>query len=137
MRSRRWSSVARSIFYLVICTLLVGAFAMLSPEAFVQVPDNKDSEVLGDWYVERYNRFQHYVFKEDGTGEIWSTGRQPRTFKWGTEEDKLRLKYQSQTGWAVPLYEYVVQSDQLVMTDLQTGYQMHMSRESPASASLK
>jgi hypothetical protein len=136
MRSR-WSSFTRLIFYLVIVGLLVGAFAMHSPEAFVQVPGERDPEVLGDWYMDRYGRFRHYIFKEDGTGEIWSSGREPRKFQWGTEEDKLRLKYQSQNGWTAPLYEYAVQSGGLMMTDLENGYQLNMSRQSPAGAGLQ
>jgi len=129
---------ATSFFYIAVITLLVGAYAYNFPETFVRVPGDRDPSLVGDWYVERGNSFRHYTFKEDGTGEIYAPGREPRKFNWGTDEQHLRLKYQTQNGWSVPEYEFNSNSEgQVSMKELTSGYSMEMKKQPPQTALLQ
>ncbi len=116
--------------------LFLGALAIRSPEAFVRVPPERHSELMGSWYVDRYGSFRKYVFNRDGTGEIYVPEREPRKFRWGTTGQTLRLKYQTQYGWSAPLFEFKI-GNQVNLKAIENGYSMTLKREAPASARLQ
>lgn len=129
-------SLLKFVLYGLGIAALIGLYAMHSPEAFTPVPHEKHEALVGDWYVERFGSFRHYVFREDGTGEIWTPGRETQKFFWGTDNDRLRLKYQSYRGWSVPEYRMKF-GEQIVLEPLGEGYRLQLTREAPASARLQ
>lgn len=130
---------------LKVCIYLLIAFGCFrlyvsqSPEFFTPVPADRHSAIVGDWYVDRFGSFRHYIFRADGTGEIWTPNRETRKFTWGTQGQVLRMKYRTQNGWTVPEFKYSTdpESDQLTLEAVTTGYSMVMKREAPPSATLQ
>jgi hypothetical protein len=124
--------------YTAVAAALIGAFAVYTPEAFVLVPAGRDPAIVGDWYVERYGSFRRYQFKKDGTGYVWSPGRDVREFRWGTDGDRLRMKQRSNSGWQAP--EFRIESDpstgELLLEPEGAGWPLKMNRNAPESAKL-
>lgn len=121
--------------YLAVVAIVIGAFAVHSPEAFARVPSEKRPDLVGDWYVDRFGSFRKYTFNQDGTGEILIPGREGRKFQWGSVGNRLRMKYQTPNGWSAPVYEVKVDSEAKLQA-VEGGYSMVMKREAPPSASL-
>lgn len=133
MRSSVLRAAGKVVMYLAIVGVVLGAFAIHSPDAFAQIPPEKREDLVGDWYADRYGSFRRYIFKEDGTGEIIVPGRDTRKFFWGTEGDQLRMKYKTQNGWSAPLYEVNI-GDEANLKAVENGYSMQLKREAPKSA---
>lgn len=129
-------AVLKVCFYLAIVAVVIGGFAVTSPEAFVRVPPEKAADLVGDWYVDRGGSFRRYIFNKDGSGEILVPGRDTRKFQWGTEGNRLRMKYKTQNGWSAPLYD-VELGKEVSLKAVESGYSLVMKREAPASASLQ
>lgn len=129
-------TVLKVCFYLAIVAVVIGGFAITTPEAFVRVPPEKSTDLVGDWYVDRFGSFRRYIFRKDGSGEILVPGRETRKFQWGTEGNRLRLKYKTQNGWAAPLYEVKIAAD-VSLKAVETGYSLVLKRQPPPSASLE
>lgn len=136
MHSGLLRSAGKVVLYLAIIATIVGAFAITSPEAFVRVPPEKMPDLVGDWYVDRFGSFRRYIFNKDGSGEILVPGRETRKFQWGTEGNRLRMKYKTQGGWSAPLYD-VQLGKEVNLKAVESGYSMVMKRQPPASASLQ
>lgn len=130
---------AKWLCYLAIVAAVVGMYAMTYPEAFTPVPSTRDQSLVGDWYVQRFGSFRHYVFRPDGTGEIWNPGRETRKFRWGTQDRRLRMKYQTMNGWTAPEFDMNVDpsSDKVELKSRGSGPNMILQREAPESAVLK
>lgn len=129
-------TILKFVLYAAVAGSFVGLYAMHSPEAFTPIPHEKEEGLLGDWYVDRFGSFRHYVFKKDGTGEIWIPGRETRSFFWGTNDGRLRLKYQTYQGWSAPEYRMKL-GNQVTLEPLGEGYTIILKREAPPSASLQ
>lgn len=121
--------------YLAIVAIVIGAFAVHSPDAFARVPAEKRQDLVGDWYVDRFGSFRKYTFNGDGTGEILIPGREGRKFQWGTDGKRLRMKYQTPNGWSAPIYEVSVGSEAKLQA-VEGGHSLVMKREAPPSAAL-
>ncbi|MBC8066156.1 MAG: hypothetical protein H7Y17_15090 [Chlorobia bacterium] len=139
MRGRIVRTVAKWVFYLAIAGTVAGMYVMANPEAFTPIPSTRDEALVGDWYVQRYGSFRHYVFRSDGTGEIWNPGRETRKFRWGTQDRRLRMKYQTGNGWTAPEFDMQVdsESDEVELKPRGSGPYMVLQREAPESAVLK
>jgi hypothetical protein len=139
MRPRTLRVVLKYLWYLCVLGFLVGAYYLHSPDAFVRLPSDKDPAIFGDWYVSRGRAsFQRYTFRSDGTGEIASQGREPRKFWWGTEGEKLQMKYQSYRGWTAPLYEYWQEAGgQISVKEADGAFTMKLVREPPESSKIQ
>jgi hypothetical protein len=126
------------IGYLCVLGLLVGAYYLHSPDAFVRLPSGRDASIVGDWYQLGTRSFRKYTFKADGTGEILYAGREPRKFWWGTEGDRLQMKYQSYAGWTAPIYTYWRDGGtEVSIKETDGAYTMKLVREAPESSKLQ
>jgi len=132
----RW--VFRYLWYACVLALLVGAYYLHSPDAFVRLPDGRDARILGDWYQVNYRSFRKYTFNRDGTGEIIGQGREPRKFWWGTDGGRLQMKYQSYGGWTAPKYVFWTEgSNQVSIKETDGAYVMRMVRDAPDSSKIQ
>lgn len=124
--------VLRSLLYLTVAAGLIWVYALAFPEAFVRLPDGRAPEILGDWYTKRFNSYQHYIFRQDGTGEIRTVGRDTRPFTWGTDGQRLQLKYRSWKGWTVPEYDFALNGTQLDLEGRGPANNEKLERKAPA-----
>lgn len=132
-------TILKWLGYLAIFGILVGAYALRYPDAFVRVPNERRPELIGDWFLDRYGSVRKYTFAKDGTGEIRSPDRETRKFYWGTEGDRLRMKYQTYNGWTAPEYEIDIREStgEASIKESDSAYVMHLSRQAPDSATLR
>ena len=140
MRGKRtFRVVLKYVWYFCVLAILVGAYYLHSPDAFVRLPREKDQAVLGDWYqVNSRQSFRRYTFREDGTGEIASQGREPRKFWWGTDGERLQMKYQSYRGWTAPMYEYWLDTEkQISLKETDSAYTLKLVREPPSNSKVQ
>jgi|GEM_PF-4033265 len=128
----------RIFVYVAIAGIIVGGYASLNPDAFAHVPDGRDPGVVGDWYSGRRTFFRHYHFNEDGTGQLWMGGREPRDFVWGTDGARLQMKYRTNYGWTAPKFDFNFKDggEALSLHGLGVADSSELTRSTPSSVSL-
>lgn len=99
------------LVYVAIGAGLIGAYSQLNPQAFVVVPSTRDSRLEGDWYGQRHGYYNHYRLDDDGKGKLWTTGRDPRDLRWGTDSGTLRMRYEHSNGWRAPEFQFSLSND--------------------------
>lgn len=138
MRPGTVKVVLKYLWYLCILALLVGAYYIHSPDAFVRLPEGRDASIVGDWYQSNSRSFRKYTFRQDGTGEILYQNREPRKFWWGTDGGRLQMKYQSYAGWTAPKYDYWMESPgEVAIKEIDGAYKMEMVRNAPDSSKIQ
>ena len=128
--------LVKSAIYLAVGFLLWRMFVVLMPDAFVRLPSERSPNLVGEWYVERYGTFRHYIFKPDGSGEIWTPGRPVTELRWGTYGDRLMLKYRNNELWTAPIYLVKMEGGKITLDPLGAGRAMVLTKDHPKQISL-
>jgi len=98
----------KTVLYGGVAAACIGWYVATNPDAFVQLPDGRDPGLAGDWYSGGRTYYRHFRFNLDGTGQIWTGRREPRDFRWGSDGDRIRMKYRIYNGWTAPKFEFHV-----------------------------